>query len=189
MVVQGIADPIERQIVWAVAGSAAFRVRGPNFRKLTQRFKGMGKEYPKSEKLLKRRYEEAFFALYTHRFAKSCYRLGLSLSVKIRNNLLSSKRPSSKPERDLWIAVIFNAMRDASMLHELHCKSSNKYPYHLERDLQAACEAMRCLTRPSADLSEACELAGFEVSSILARREEFLAGRFEYMKRQVAKPE
>ena len=116
-------------------------------------------------------------------------------SAKIRNNLLSSTRPASDPEHDLWIAVIWQAMRDASMLHELekchelHSKSSNKHLYHLERDLQAAREAMQWLTRPSADLREVCELAGFEVSSILARREEFLAGRFEYMKRQVAKTE
>ena len=104
-------------------------------------------------------------------------------------NLLSSKRHSSNPERDLWIGVIFQAMRDASMLHELYGKSSNKCMYHLERDLQATREAMQWLTRPSADLRQDCEMAGFEVSSILARREEFLAGRFEYMKRQVAKTE
>ena len=39
--------------------------------------------------------------------------------LKIRNNLLSSTRPASDPERDPWNAVIFQAMRDASMLHEL----------------------------------------------------------------------
>jgi hypothetical protein len=70
----------------------------------------------------------------------------------MRNNLLSSKRPASEPERDL----------------------------------KAAREAMRWLTRPSADLTEVCLMAGFEVSSILAKREEFLAGEFELMKLQVA---
>ena len=72
LVINSIADPTDRRIVWAVAHSAAFRERGPKFKKLTQKFKGMGKEYPKSEKLLKRRYEEALFNLYCHRFTKSC---------------------------------------------------------------------------------------------------------------------
>ena len=72
LVAEVIADPTDRRILWAVAQSAAFRERGPKFRKLTQKFKGMGKEYPKSEKLLKRRYEEALFTLYCHRFTKSC---------------------------------------------------------------------------------------------------------------------
>ena len=72
LVVNAIADPTDRRIVWAVAQSAAFRERGPKFKKLTQKFKGLGKEYPKSEKLLKRRYEEALFNLYCHRFTKSC---------------------------------------------------------------------------------------------------------------------
>ena len=110
----------------------------------------------------------------------------------MRNNLLSSTRPASNPERDLWIAVIFQAMRDASMLHELEerlrrrSNSDKKRLYHLERDLQAAREAMRWLTRPSADLTQVCEMAGFEVSSILARSEKFLAGDFEFMKLSVA---
>jgi len=45
----------------------------------------------------------------------------------------------SETERDLWIAVIFQAMRDASMIHELerrHKRRSNsnqKHLYHLER--------------------------------------------------------
>ena len=113
-------------------------------------------------------------------------------SAKIRNNLLSSKRPASEPERDLWIAIIFQAMRDASMLHELERRhkrfgnSDRKLLYHLERDLQAAREAMRWLTRPSADLTEVCVMAGIEESRILAKREEFLAGEFEFMKLQVA---
>ena len=51
---------------------------------------------------------------------------------------------------------------------------------------QAAREPIRWLTRPSADLTQVCELAGFEVSSILAKREEFLAGDFEFMKLSVA---
>ena len=110
----------------------------------------------------------------------------------MRNNLLSSTRPATSPERDLWIAIIFQAMRDASMLHELeerHKRRSNsnqKHLYHLERDLQAARQAMAWLTKPSADLTEVCLMAGFEVSSILARSEKFLAGEFELMKLQVA---
>ena len=50
----------------------------------------------------------------------------------------------------------------------------------------AAREAMRWLTRPSADLTEVCVMAGIEESRILAKREEFLAGEFEFMKLQVA---
>jgi hypothetical protein len=41
-------------------------------------------------------------------------------------------------------------------------------------------------TKPSADLTEVCLMAGFEVSSILARSEKFLAGDFEFMKLSVA---
>ena len=113
----------------------------------------------------------------------------------MRNNLLSSTRPVSETERDLWIAVIFQAMRDASMLHELEERhkrlgnSDKKRLYHLERDLQAAREAMRWLTRPSADLTEVCLMAGIEESSILARSEKFLAGDFEFMKLSVARTE
>ena len=86
-------------------------------------------------------------------------------------------------------------MRDASMLHELERRyerrnnSDKKRLYHLERDLQAAREAMRWLTKPSADLTEVCLMAGFEVSSILARRDKFLAGDFEFMKLSVARTE
>jgi len=86
-------------------------------------------------------------------------------------------------------------MRDASMLLELERRyerrsnSDKKRTYHLERDLQAAREAMRWLTKPSADLTEVCLMAGFEVSSILARRDKFLAGDFEFMKLSVARTE
>ena len=86
-------------------------------------------------------------------------------------------------------------MRDASMLHELEERhkrlgnSDKKLLYHLERDLQAAREAMRWLTKPSADLTEVCLMAGIEESSILARSEKFLAGDFEFMKLSVATTE
>ena len=106
------------------------------------------------------------------------------MSAEIRNNLLTSTRPASNPERDLWIAVIFQAIRDASKLHELEQRykrksnSSASFLYHLERDLQATHQAMVWLTKPSSDLKEVCDLAGFEMSRILARREQFLAGEF-----------
>ena len=64
--------------------------------------------------------------------------------------------------------------------------SSKRPASNSERDLKAAREAMQWLTRPSADLTEVCLMAGFEVSSILARSEQFLAGEFEFMKLQVA---
>ena len=65
MVVETLADPIDRQIVWAVAHSAAFRDRGPKWRKLVQKFKGMGEGYPRYEKALKSRYEQALFRIYS----------------------------------------------------------------------------------------------------------------------------
>ena len=100
-------------------------------------------------------------------------------------NLLLSGRPTTSPEQDLWCGVIFQALRDASRLswleftHEERTKAGKPMQYHLERDLDAARQAMRWLTNPSEDLSEVCGLAGIEVSGILARRDKFLAGQFE----------
>jgi len=39
---------------------------------------------------------------------------------------------------------------------------------------------------PSADLTQVCEMAGYAVEIILARRDQFLAGKFEFMILQVA---
>ena len=38
------------------------------------------------------------------------------MSAKIVKNLLSSRRPLSHPERDLWIEVTFQALRNVSRL-------------------------------------------------------------------------
>ena len=100
-------------------------------------------------------------------------------------NLLSSKRPAGSPEQDLWIAVIFQALRDAARLRELEqrheqWRTSGKpvLPY-LERDLNEARKAMAWLTRPSRDLSLVCSLAGIEVDCLLARKELIESGELE----------
>jgi hypothetical protein len=72
LVIKAIADPTDRRIVWAVAQSAAFRERGPKFKKLAHKFKGMGGRYPKGWRGLKMRYEEALLSiLYAHQYTSS----------------------------------------------------------------------------------------------------------------------
>ena len=72
LVVNAIADPTDRRIVWAVAQSAAFRERGPKFKKLAHKFKGMGGSYPKGWRGLKKRYEEALLRiLYAQQYKRS----------------------------------------------------------------------------------------------------------------------
>ena len=98
-------------------------------------------------------------------------------------NLLLSKRGATSPERDLWCGVLFQAVRDAARLHELEARQArrgnSRETYHLQRDLTAAQQAMRWLTRPSNDLSLVCSLAGIDEEAVLDRRERFLAGQFE----------
>ena len=100
-------------------------------------------------------------------------------------NLLLSKRPASEPEKDLWVAVIYQALKDASKLHTLEGrwkarrKSGKPMMSHLERDVNDARKAMVWLTTPSSDLSLVCEFAGIEVSCLLAKREMIKSGEFE----------
>ena len=72
LVINSISDPTDRRIVWAVAQSAAFRERGPKFKKLAHKFKGMGGSYPKGWRGLKKRYEEALLSiLYAQQYKRS----------------------------------------------------------------------------------------------------------------------
>jgi hypothetical protein len=74
MVAVALDDVIDRRITWAVAQSAAFRERGPKWKKLAFRFKDMGMGYPKSEKVLKRRYEDALLSILHQQLYKNCYK-------------------------------------------------------------------------------------------------------------------
>jgi hypothetical protein len=74
MVIAAIKDVTDRHITWAVAQSAAFRHRGPKWKKLAFRFKDMGMGYPKSEKVLKRRYEDALLSILHQQITKNCYK-------------------------------------------------------------------------------------------------------------------
>ena len=66
LVIKAIADPTDRRIVWAVAQSAAFRERGPKFKKLAHKFKGMGGSYPKGWRGLKSDMRKRYLASSTH---------------------------------------------------------------------------------------------------------------------------
>jgi hypothetical protein len=74
MVTAGIDDIISRRVTWAVAQSAAYRDHGPKWKKLSFTFKGMGLGYPRSKKVLKRRYEEALLSILYQQLSKSCYK-------------------------------------------------------------------------------------------------------------------
>ena len=74
MVTAALDDIIDRRITWVVAHSAAFRERGPKWKKLASRFKDMGMGYPKSEKVLKRRYEDALLSILHQQLYKNCYK-------------------------------------------------------------------------------------------------------------------
>ena len=74
MVTAALDEVIDRRVTWAVAQSAAFRHRGPKWKKLAFRFKDMGMGYPKSEKVLKRRYEDALLSILHQQLYKNCYK-------------------------------------------------------------------------------------------------------------------
>jgi hypothetical protein len=75
MVTAGIDDVIVRRVVWVVASSAAFRGRGPKWKKLTFMFKGMPKGYPKSKDALRHCYEEALLSILYLQLSKNCHKL------------------------------------------------------------------------------------------------------------------
>ena len=92
----------------------------------------------------------------------------------------------------MWVAVIFQALKDAARLSKLEARylrywyQGKKVPYYLTPELNAARKALAWLTTPSRDLSVVCELAGFEVGCILAKRDEFMAGKFELVEPLIA---
>ena len=91
-------------------------------------------------------------------------------------NLLSQARRSLDPEKDLWIAVIFQAFRDAVRLKDLEAREAvaikNNKELHqtVAGELEAAREAMEWLTIPSEDLTEVCYLAGLHPDDVLNTR-------------------
>ena len=98
--------------------------------------------------------------------------------MKNRHNLLSSTRPMGVPERELWVAVIFQAIRDASKLEELEYKASvegDELDPTLKTELLASRRAMNWLSKPSRDLEMVCHLAGISMHSLLAKRDYYLA--------------
>ena len=107
-------------------------------------------------------------------------------------NLISKARPAGSPEKALWVGVIFQAVKDAARLRKLEARylryvhQGKKLPYYLEPELDAARKAMAWLTQPSSDLSAVCELAGMDVTCILAKADEFKAGKFELLEPLIA---
>ena len=97
-------------------------------------------------------------------------------------NLLSQANHSTNAERDLWVAVLFQAFRDAVRLADLEekvrtAKEKNKeVSPAVVRELDAAKEAIIWLTRPSPDLYAVCEMAGISADRVLDSQEELVAG-------------
>ena len=97
-------------------------------------------------------------------------------------NLLSQANYSTNVERDLWVAVLFQAFRDAVRLVDLEEKERTVIENHRKlspavvRELEAAREAMIWLTRPSPDLYAVCEMAEVEAECVLGSRQELEAG-------------
>ena len=82
------------------------------------------------------------------------------------------------PEKELWIAVIFQAIRDASKLQELEYKAEvegDLLDPTIKTELIASRKAMRWLSKPSKDLEMVCDLAGISMHGLLAKRDYYLA--------------
>ena len=96
---------------------------------------------------------------------------------------LYSENTSVSGERHLWIAVIHQAISDASRIEVLKelLVINRDSPQRLSAVTAELFEAERSLVRlttPSADLTEVCCLAGIDVNAILDRREQHRAGKF-----------
>jgi len=96
---------------------------------------------------------------------------------------LYTENTSVSVERHLWIAVIHQAISDASRIEVLKelLVINRDSPQRLSAVTAELFEAERSLVRlttPSADLTEVCCLAGIDVNAILDRREQHRAGRF-----------
>ena len=103
-------------------------------------------------------------------------------------NLLSQSNHSTNGERDLWVAVLFQAFRDAVRLADLEekvrtAKENNKeISPAVVRELEAAKEAIIWLTRPSPDLYAVCEMAEVSAECVLDSREKLEAGTLTQFK-------
>ena len=103
-------------------------------------------------------------------------------------NLLSQANHSTNAERDLWVAVLFQAFRDAVRLADLEekvrtAKENNKeISPAVVRELEAAREAMIWLTRSTSDLYAVCEMAGVSAECVLDSREKLEAGTLTQFK-------
>ena len=103
-------------------------------------------------------------------------------------NLLSQSNHSTNSEKDLWVAVLFQAFRDAVRLKDLEAKerraieNNRKVSPAVVRELEAAREAMLWLTIPSQDLYEVCEMAEVSAECVLDSREELEAGTLTQFK-------
>ena len=97
-------------------------------------------------------------------------------------NLLSQSNHSTNGEKDLWVAVLFQAFRDAVRLADLEAKerraieNNRKVSPAVVRELEAAREAMLWLTIPSPDLYDVCEMAEVSAECVLGSREKLEAG-------------
>ena len=103
-------------------------------------------------------------------------------------NLLSQSNHSTNGERDLWVAVLFQAFRDAVRLADLEEKVRTAIGNHRKlspavvRELEAAREAMIWLTRPTPDLYAVCEMAEVSAECVLNSREQLEAGTLTQFK-------
>jgi hypothetical protein len=103
-------------------------------------------------------------------------------------NLLSQSNHSTNSEKDLWVAVLFQAFRDAVRLADLEekerrAKDNNKtLSPAVVRELEAAKEAMIWLTIPSPDLYAVCEMAEVSAECVLDSREKLEAGTLTQFK-------
>ena len=103
-------------------------------------------------------------------------------------NLLSQSNHSTNGERDLWVAVLFQAFRDAVRLNDLEEKVRTAIENHRKlspavvRELTTAKEAMIWLTRPTPDLYAVCEMAEVEAECVLGSREKLEAGTLTQFK-------
>ena len=103
-------------------------------------------------------------------------------------NLLSQSNHSTNAERDLWVAVLFQAFRDAVRLAYLEEKERMAIENHRKlspavvRELTAAKEAMIWLTRPSPELYAVCEMAEVSAECVLDSREKLEAGTLTQFK-------
>ena len=103
-------------------------------------------------------------------------------------NLLSQANHSTNVERDLWVAVLFQAFRDAVRLVDLEEKERTAIENHRKvspavvRELEAAREAIIWLTRPTPDLYAVCEMAGVSAECVLDSQEKLEAGTLTQFK-------